>query len=51
MSYRILVIEDEEKIARLLQLELTHAGYIVELALDGSDGLRKAFPLGYCEWT
>ncbi|UKS23909.1 response regulator transcription factor [Paenibacillus sp. HWE-109] len=42
MSYRILVIEDEEKIARLLQLELTHAGYIVELALDGSDGLRKA---------
>ncbi|MZQ85390.1 response regulator [Paenibacillus sp. 5J-6] len=42
MSNRILVIEDEEKIARLLQLELTHAGYIVELALDGSDGLQKA---------
>jgi DNA-binding response OmpR family regulator len=42
MSNRILVIEDEEKIARLLQLELTHAGYIVELALDGSNGLQKA---------
>ncbi|MDU0201731.1 MULTISPECIES: response regulator transcription factor [Paenibacillus] len=42
MSNRILVIEDEEKIARLLQLELTHAGYLVELASDGSEGLRKA---------
>ncbi|MBP1966608.1 response regulator transcription factor [Paenibacillus aceris] len=42
MSNKILVIEDEEKIARLLQLELTHAGYTVELALDGSEGLQKA---------
>ncbi|BFT74099.1 response regulator transcription factor [Paenibacillus sp. P36] len=42
MSHKLLVIEDEEKIARLLQLELTHAGYIVELASDGSEGLRKA---------
>ncbi|NQX69895.1 response regulator transcription factor [Paenibacillus alba] len=42
MSDRILVIEDELKIARLLQLELTHAGYSVELAFDGSEGLQKA---------
>ena len=42
MTSKILVIEDEEKIARLLQLELIHAGYSVELALDGSDGLKKA---------
>jgi DNA-binding response OmpR family regulator len=47
MSNRILVIEDEEKIARLLQLELTHAGYMVELAFDGSEGLRKALNHGW----
>jgi len=39
---RILVIEDEEKIARLLQLELVHAGYAIELAHDGTEGLCKA---------
>ncbi|NOV03866.1 response regulator transcription factor [Paenibacillus planticolens] len=42
MANNILVIEDEEKIARLLQLELTHAGYTVEIAMDGSEGLQKA---------
>ncbi|MFD0696934.1 response regulator transcription factor [Paenibacillus sp. GCM10027628] len=42
MPNRILVVEDEAKIARLLQLELTNAGYIVELAFDGADGLRSA---------
>lgn len=42
MTTQILVIEDEEKIARLLQLELLYAGYSVELAIDGSDGLKKA---------
>ncbi|MFC5452475.1 response regulator transcription factor [Paenibacillus aestuarii] len=39
---RILVVEDEEKIARLLQLELVHAGYSIELAHDGLEGLHKA---------
>lgn len=47
MSNRILVIEDEEKIARLLQLELTHSGYMVELAFDGSEGLQKALNHGW----
>lgn len=42
MTCKILIIEDEEKIARLLQLELLHAGYSVGLAIDGSDGLKKA---------
>ncbi|MGQ7887546.1 response regulator transcription factor [Paenibacillus sp. WC2504] len=42
MTCKILVIEDEEKIARLLQLELLHAGYAVEVANNGSDGLKKA---------
>ena len=37
---RILIIEDETKIARFIQLELNHEGYEVELAFDGRDGLE-----------
>ncbi|MHC1735056.1 MAG: response regulator transcription factor [Erysipelotrichaceae bacterium] len=37
---RILIIEDESKIARFIQLELNHEGYEVELAADGRDGLE-----------
>lgn len=39
---KILVIEDEVKIARFLELELSHEGYIVELEHDGRTGLEKA---------
>ncbi len=42
MKTRILVIEDEVKIARFLELELTHEGYTVELAHDGRSGYEKA---------
>ncbi len=43
---RILIIEDEEKIARFVELELGYEGYEVEKALDGRDGLAlvKARP-------
>ncbi|MCM3798910.1 response regulator transcription factor [Caldibacillus thermoamylovorans] len=37
----ILVVEDEEKIARVLQLELEYEGYNVEKAFDGNDALEK----------
>ncbi len=37
----ILIIEDEVKIARFLELELTHEGYLVEQAHDGRAGLDK----------
>jgi len=37
---RILIIEDEEKIARFVELELTHEGYQVEKAINGRDGLE-----------
>lgn len=37
----ILIVEDEEKIARVLELELTHEGYRVGKALDGLEGLTK----------
>ena len=35
-------IEDEEGIARILQLELEHEGYTVGRASDGRSGLKKA---------
>ena len=37
----ILIIEDEKKIRRFLQLELEHEGYSVATAEDGEDGLNK----------
>lgn len=42
MANRILIIEDEEKIARFVELELKHEGNEVEKAFDGREGLDKA---------
>lgn len=39
---RILIVEDEEKLARFLELELMHEGYAVEKAFDGRTGLEMA---------
>ncbi len=39
---RILIVEDEIKIGRFLELELKHEGYEVLLAGDGRTGLEKA---------
>ena len=39
---RILIVEDEEKIARFVELELQHEGYAVEKASDGRIGLDLA---------
>ncbi len=41
MTNRILIIEDEESIARVLQLELQFEGYQAEMAHTGTDGLLK----------
>lgn len=38
---KILIIEDERKIRRFLQLELEHEGYTVITAEDGAEGLNK----------
>ena len=40
----ILLVEDEEKLARFVELELTHEGYRVDKAFDGRAGLEKAEP-------
>lgn len=39
---RILIIEDEEKIARFVELELQHEGYEADKATDGRTGLDMA---------
>ena len=41
-QYRILVIEDDAAISRVLQLELEHERYEVDVARDGLAGLEKA---------
>ncbi len=38
---KILIIEDEEKIARFIELELSHEGYDVDKSFDGREGLDK----------
>lgn len=38
----VLVIEDDPAIGRVLQLELEHEGYRVDLATDGLSGLERA---------
>jgi DNA-binding response OmpR family regulator len=40
--YRVLVVEDDAQIARVLRLELEREGYRVETASDGLSGLEKA---------
>ena len=42
MAKRILLIEDEEKIARFTELELVHEGYEVGKAYDSRQGLEEA---------
>lgn len=38
---KILIVEDEHKIARFLELELKYEGYDVDIAINGRDGLEK----------
>jgi two-component system response regulator ArlR len=40
--FKVLVVEDDGAISRVLQLELEHEGYEVESARDGLEGLEKA---------
>jgi len=42
MSSKILLIEDEEKLARFVELELSYEGYEVTKAFDGRTGLELA---------
>ena len=42
MAEHILLVEDEEKLARMVELELKYEGYSVEKAFDGRKGLELA---------
>lgn len=42
MAAHLLIVEDEEKLARFIELELKHEGYEVTKAYDGREGLRLA---------
>ena len=47
MNKRILVVDDEESIRRILELNLTRAGYSVHTALNGSDALTQLLTNDY----
>ena len=42
MATKVLIVEDEEQIARFVELELRHEGYSTDKAVDGRTGLEKA---------
>lgn len=42
MVKRILVVEDEARIARVISLELKHEGYTVEIVDNGKDAINRA---------
>lgn len=47
MAERILLVEDEEKLARMVELELNYEGYEVKKAPDGRRGLELARSGGF----
>lgn len=47
MEKRVLVVEDEQSIQRILQYELVQAGFQVEVASDGDEGFRLAKDGGF----
>lgn len=44
---RILIIEDEQNLARFIELELKHEDYEVEICNDGESGLKQALSDDY----
>ena len=42
MAEKLLLVEDEEKLARMVEMELRYEGYEVTKALDGRTGLEQA---------
>lgn len=42
MAERILIVEDEEKLARFVELELIHEGYLADKVMNGREGLLAA---------
>ena len=40
---KVLIVEDETKLARFVELELKHEGYEVFVANDGRSGIESYF--------
>ena len=53
MAEKILLVEDEEKLARMVEMELRYEGYQVTKAFDGRSGLEEALSgsTTWCCWT
>lgn len=45
MSYRILLVDDEEDILEFMSFNLVNAGYIVQTALNGRQAIEKALEM------
>lgn len=46
-DFNILVVEDEKQMSMFIEMELSHEGYNVDVALDGIEGLKKALNKGF----
>ena len=44
---KILIIEDEVKTAKFLKKGLSEAGYVVDVAIDGQEGLHMAVEVDF----
>ncbi|AJC96222.1 response regulator transcription factor [Staphylococcus hyicus] len=44
---KVLIIEDEQNLARFIELELKHENYEVDITYDGLSGLNKALQQNY----
>ncbi|HLR18316.1 MAG TPA: response regulator transcription factor [Staphylococcus sp.] len=44
---KILIVEDEQNLARFIELELQHENYSVDIEYDGRPGLEKALSNSY----
>ena len=44
---KILIVEDEQNLARFIELELEHENYAVDIEYDGKPGLEKALTNDY----
>ncbi len=47
MSKRLLIVDDDKQIRELLAFDIAHSGYIVDVASDGQEGLKKALENHY----
>jgi len=47
MAAKILIVEDELRMARLVELELSREGFDVTIACDGEEGLNQALSGSY----